>query len=97
MADNSDHFFIILGRWFNYITTIKKKQQQKKEAIQLRIIGYSYNEISKILNVSKGSLSLWLHDIQLNNNAQQRLLERIKTVHIYNKDTGEKISKALKQ
>lgn len=41
------------------------KLDQKNLAISLRKEGVSYNEIRKKINVSKGTLSLWLRDIEL--------------------------------
>jgi len=40
-------------------------RQDKHKAIYLRKKGKSYNEIAKILNVSKGTLSLWLRNIKM--------------------------------
>ena len=39
-------------------------RNDKKEAIQLRTEGKSYNEIKKMLGVPKSTLSDWLHNIQ---------------------------------
>ena len=36
-----------------------------KEAIRLRMLGKSYNEIAKDLNIGKSSLSYWLKNLQL--------------------------------
>lgn len=43
------------------------KLQLKREVIQLRLQGKSYSEIKREIQVSKGSLSLWLRNIQLTN------------------------------
>lgn len=43
----------------------KNYSQLKLRAIQLRKKGLSYNEIQKELNVSKGTLSLWLKTVPL--------------------------------
>jgi len=48
----------------------------KEKATQLRKKGYSLNEISKKLNTSKSTASLWLNNISLNENAQKRLIKR---------------------
>jgi len=48
-----------------YIFTVQYMRQDKQKAISLRKRGKSYNEIAKILNVSKGTLSLWLRDIKM--------------------------------
>ena len=41
------------------------KLQEKFNAIRLRKQGKSYREIKKRVGVSKGTLSLWLRDIEL--------------------------------
>ena len=42
------------------------KKEEQKEARRLRKkYGFSLGKISKILNVSKGSVSLWVKDIKL--------------------------------
>lgn len=43
------------------MSTAKKKEQQK--SIQLRRSGKSINEIAKILDVSKGSVSIWVRHV----------------------------------
>ena len=50
-----------------------KKIEKRREAIRLRKRGMTYNEIKEHLGVSKGSLSLWLHDLELNEASQKRL------------------------
>ncbi len=42
---------------------MKIRVQDKKTAIELRKKGYSYGDIMKIINVSKGTLSHWLSDL----------------------------------
>jgi hypothetical protein len=37
----------------------------KQQAVELRKQGLSYNQIQKLISVSKGSLSIWLRDIKL--------------------------------
>lgn len=50
------------------------KQKEKQEAIRLRQEqGLSYRQISDILNVSKGTLNIWLKDIKLSNEQQIEL------------------------
>ena len=46
---------------------------KRQEAFQLRLSGKSYNEIARILDVSKGSLSLWFKDLRLSKVAQKLL------------------------
>lgn len=68
------------------------KLKEKLKAIELRKKGYSVKEISRLLFVAKSSVSLWVRNINLSKNAQQRLLSRIKLGQ-YN--SGEK-KKAIK-
>lgn len=51
-------------------------RQDKKEAIQLRVAGKSYNEIQKLLGIPKSTLSLWLRDLRLSSKAKHRLEQR---------------------
>src|SRR5574343_48267 len=44
-----------------------------KEAVELRIKGYSLNEICKIIGISKSSASLWLADIKVSEEGVRRL------------------------
>ena len=48
----------------------------KDRAIGLRKKGYSLNEISKKLTISKSTASLWLNSILLDNKAKKRLKDR---------------------
>lgn len=50
------------------------KFDQKNHAISLRKKGISYNKINEHVHVSKGTLSLWLRDIELTNPQKTRLL-----------------------
>ncbi|MFH1769233.1 MAG: hypothetical protein ABH833_01030 [Parcubacteria group bacterium] len=54
------------------------KLEEKDKAIQLRKRGYSLNEISTLLNVTKSTASFWLRDISLSGVARSRLRRRIK-------------------
>lgn len=49
------------------------KLDLKKEAIKLRKKGCSFKEISDKLKVSKGTASLWLHNIELSKDAKDRI------------------------
>jgi len=49
------------------------RKKEKAEAIKLRNKGLSYNEIRKIVPVSKSSLSLWLKSIRLKSKHRKRL------------------------
>ena|SRR3989344_1623102 len=53
------------------------KVHSREEAIELRVQGLSYNEIKERLNVAKSTLSLWLRDVQLSDEARRRILDRI--------------------
>jgi len=52
------------------------KVQEKKKARELREKGWSINQIYKQLGVSKGSVSLWVRDIQLTDAHLKQLSER---------------------
>lgn len=56
---------------------MKKKGEQKLDAIKLRKQGYSLNEIVQKLSIAKSSASVWVQNIPLNKKAQRRLLTRI--------------------
>ena len=84
------------------------KLQEKAKAVKLREKGYSYNEIVKIIPVSKGTVSLWLKDIILSPKARERIdglltkaqrksveINRAKTV-LKNKQAAEKASETMK-
>jgi len=55
---------------------VKAKSVQKAKAIELRKKGFSYSEILKKVHVSQSSLSLWLHNVNLNNKHKLRLIEK---------------------
>ncbi len=50
---------------------------EKTEAIKLRKLGKSYNEITKLLKVPKSTLSYWLRDIVLSKKAKSRIRDRV--------------------
>ena len=52
------------------------KISEKNEAIRLRNMGHSLNEIATLLTVSKSSTSLWLRDVQLSRLAQKRISQK---------------------
>jgi hypothetical protein len=52
------------------------KDQERKSARRLRAQGFSMNEIYRRLGVSKGSVSLWVTDIQLTPEQKQQLSEK---------------------
>lgn len=45
----------------------------KQTAIKYRLSGLSYGEISKMLNIPKSTLSLWLRDLVLSKNAEAKV------------------------
>lgn len=53
-----------------------KKEKEKSEAIKLRKLGRSYNEILKEVPIAKSTLSLWLRGIGLAKKQTQRLTEK---------------------
>ncbi len=55
-----------------------RKDKEHKQAILLRQQGYSLNEISTKLKVSKSTASLWLRSVTLDKNAKSRLQQRTK-------------------
>lgn len=59
------------------------KLSEKIEAIQLRKTGKSYNEILGKINVSKGTLSLWLRDIELTAAQEKELYVNRKQKNAY--------------
>lgn len=52
------------------------KLELKEKAIELRSLGYSYNEIRKIVVVSKDTLSRWCRDVQLSDSQKKILLAK---------------------
>ena len=57
---------------------MKQKIQERLSSIELREKGYSVNEIVQILKVAKGSVSLWVRNVSLDDSARQRLLTKVK-------------------
>jgi hypothetical protein len=52
------------------------KEKEKIKALQLRKEGFSINEIRKNLNVSKGTVSLWVRNVNLTAEQKQGLSEK---------------------
>lgn len=52
------------------------KKKEKVIALELRRKGYSLNEISQQVRVSKGTASAWVKDVRLNKNALSRIMHR---------------------
>lgn len=53
-------------------------RKDKGEAIKLRLKGFSYSEINKKLDIPKSTLSLWLRDLEISDNARSRIRNRHK-------------------
>lgn len=80
------------------------KTKQKKEAIKLRKNGFSITKIAKNLDVSKGSVSVWVKDVLLTEEQKNILKENSrsnnKNLQIYSqerKTKHEKIRKGYRQ
>lgn len=63
-------FFVKMNSYITYATYTfigvhKMKPHEKKLAIELRKEGKSYNEITRLISVSKGTLNNWLKGIEL--------------------------------
>ena len=52
------------------------KSNLKAKAIELRRQGQSYSDILKVVNVSKGTISLWLRNVELTQEQKGRLTNR---------------------
>ena len=52
------------------------KKIEKEEAISLREKGFSINDIARAVNVSKGTVSLWVRDIELTTKQRDKLTKR---------------------
>lgn len=62
---------------------MKIRLEDKRKAIELRQLGYSYNEIvEKIPNLSKSTLSCWLRTIELTDAQKNRILQKIEEASI---------------
>ena len=59
------------------------KLKEKIEAIRLRKLGKSYSEIRKKARVSKGTLSLWLRNIELTPGQEKRLYVELRQKNAY--------------
>ncbi len=53
------------------------KLKEKQESIRLRKLGYSVNEIQRKLGVAKSSVSIWIRNVPLSPNAQERLERKL--------------------
>jgi hypothetical protein len=67
--------------------------EKKKKAISLRLLGYSYTKISKILNVSKSNLNYWLKIIPVPKEYTSEYKEKIRDLkkEMLNRNKEERI------
>ncbi|MDO8562048.1 MAG: hypothetical protein Q7S05_04485 [bacterium] len=77
------------------------KKIEKDKARHLRAEGYSMNEIVRLLNVSKSSVSLWVRDVKLTVRQRKRLsenghtlevIEKRRTMRLYNEFTSRQVT-----
>lgn len=61
------------------------KLEKKNQAIEMRKCGKSINEIYKSLSVSKGSVSVWVRDVQLTDEQKSKLTKPQKNDYNYRK------------
>jgi hypothetical protein len=54
---------------------MKIKIQEKNKAFVLRAKGYSFREISEVLNISKSTASIWTRNVKLSKQANKRIEE----------------------
>ncbi|MBI3334894.1 MAG: helix-turn-helix domain-containing protein [Candidatus Portnoybacteria bacterium] len=52
-------------------------RKDKVQALKLRLSGKSYNEISRLLGIPKGTLSYWFSRLELSEKAQNRIKKRV--------------------
>lgn len=97
-------FFItkILNSWIYLLYAIDGgseviKRETREKARQLRREGWSVSEIKDELGVSKGSVSLWVRDIQLTEEQQLRLQEKQRQWAGANKGAQANRQRALKK
>ena len=68
---------------------MKLRLEEKRKAIQLRQKGLTYSEIRNIIpNLSKGTLSGWLKNIELSPDQRTRILEKLKAGRGYSSIQG---------
>ncbi len=60
------------------------KSEERLEARRLRRQGRSINEILKLVNVSKKSITTWCHDIKLTKKQEEKLWKRAKLKRVKN-------------
>lgn len=65
------------------------KKKKKIEAFKLRKKGYSLKEISKALDISKSTASVWLRDLKLSQDALNKLIKK--------KENGRELASAARR
>lgn len=55
-------------------------RQNKQKAIRLRLKGLSYNQISKIINVPKSTLSSWFRNLEVSKAVKKSNIEKAKQI-----------------
>lgn len=69
-------------------------REEKNRAIVLRKEGKSYSQIQEVLHIAKSTLSYWLRDVALSNEAQQRITKRgraISTEALIERNKGQTV------
>lgn len=59
-----------------YMCSVLVMRKDKSIAIKLRLSGLSYSKISETLRVPKSTLSMWLRDLQLSDDANRKIKRR---------------------
>jgi hypothetical protein len=86
--------------------TLGMREELKKEAIKLRLQGFSYTEIQEKIHISKYSLIKWLRHIPLTEKQRKRLINKSKAGRIYGSNllkeerirrTKEIVGRAIKE
>ncbi|OHA90212.1 MAG: hypothetical protein A2832_02470 [Candidatus Zambryskibacteria bacterium RIFCSPHIGHO2_01_FULL_44_22b] len=66
------------------------KINEQIEARKLRQKGYSLNEISRTLRVSKSSTSLWVRNVELSSEAKKKIADKFTAGQLASQDTKRK-------
>ncbi len=69
------------------------KQAEKQKARELRAYGYSLNEISRSLNVSKSSVSIWVRSVALTKDQTAKLSKRAAKLSTVEKRRATRLSR----
>ncbi|MBI1839057.1 MAG: helix-turn-helix domain-containing protein [Candidatus Colwellbacteria bacterium] len=73
------------------------KAVQKRKAVALRLKGFSLKEISRRLQISKGTISLWARNVFLDEVAKNKLLKKIKVGQFISAENKKAKTKALEE